>query len=174
MKTCFKCNTVKPLSEFYKHSRMADGHLNKCQECTKKDSDENFKRKMLDPYWQIKERERQRKKEANRRDLGITLKYKRKQLSPEIRKQKYGEYENAIRDGKIKQEPCAVCGSAKSQGHHEDYSKPLDVIWLCSRHHADRHIHLRNAKTLEQEPMPIQYFIKSLQATLYTPSSPIA
>jgi hypothetical protein len=121
---------------------------------------------MLDPNWQIKERERQRNKEANRRDLGLVKKYKRKTIPIKERKEKYGEYMNAIQSGVLTPQPCEVCGKEKSQGHHEDYSKPLDVIWLCIRHHHDRHIHLRNAKTLNQEPMPINYFIKSLQVTL--------
>lgn len=165
MKKCFKCNQIKGLSDFYPHKRMADGHLNKCKECAKKDSDENFKRKMLDPNWQIKERERQRKKEANRRELGLAKPYKRSQISPQERKEKYGEYVSAMQRGKLIPQPCEVCGKEKSQGHHEDYSKPLDVVWLCVRHHQDRHIHLRNAKTLGQEPMLINYFIKSLQVT---------
>ena len=51
------------------------------------------------------------------------------------------ELGNATRQGKItKSGKCSVCGSAEEiQGHHEDYSKPLDVVWLCRDCHAKAH-----------------------------------
>lgn len=52
---------------------------------------------------------------------------------------------NAIRDGKITRQPCAICGSVPAQAHHEDYTQPLTVEWLCRTHHrekdADKHQH---------------------------------
>lgn len=44
-----------------------------------------------------------------------------------------------IKRGFIKRQPCAVCGSEKSQMHHEDYNKPTDVVWLCRAHHLEVH-----------------------------------
>lgn len=41
--------------------------------------------------------------------------------------------------GKIKRLPCLVCGSENSEAHHEDYDKPLDVIWYCRKHHLEHH-----------------------------------
>lgn len=47
---------------------------------------------------------------------------------------------NALRSGKLVRKPCKVCGERKSQGHHCDYDKPLDVMWLCQKHHSEWHI----------------------------------
>lgn len=49
--------------------------------------------------------------------------------------------QRAVKDGYIKKKPCQLCGLLNSQGHHEDYSKPLEVIWLCPVHHRELHKH---------------------------------
>lgn len=51
----------------------------------------------------------------------------------------------AVARGDLKRKPCKECGSMPVEAHHEDYSKPLDVRWLCPKHHrlADLEIGLR-------------------------------
>ena len=41
--------------------------------------------------------------------------------------------------GTIKKEKCEVCKSEKVEAHHKDYNKPLEVIWLCHKHHREHH-----------------------------------
>ncbi len=41
--------------------------------------------------------------------------------------------------GTMTRQPCEKCGDPKSQAHHEDYSRPLDVKWLCAKHHKELH-----------------------------------
>ena len=44
-----------------------------------------------------------------------------------------------LRRGKIQRQPCRDCGDKKSEMHHADYSKPLDVTWLCRTCHLKWH-----------------------------------
>ncbi len=55
-----------------------------------------------------------------------------------------------IEKGEIIRLACEICGNPKSQAHHEDYSKPLEVKWLCAKHHMGRHKELRDL--LKQPP----------------------
>jgi hypothetical protein len=49
----------------------------------------------------------------------------------------------ALTAGRLKRELCVKCGD-KAQAHHEDYSRPLDVVWLCARHHRELHRNQRD------------------------------
>ena len=45
-------------------------------------------------------------------------------------------FNNAVRRGLLTCQPCKFCGRTENvHGHHDDYSKPLDVLWLCKNHH---------------------------------------
>jgi len=130
MKKCFKCDKEKDLSEFYKHTQMADGHLNKCKDCTKADvmkhRDENIER--------IREYDRKR---GNRQNKEYVAEYRAKYPN------KYKAHtlvNNAIRGEKLFNEGCESCGSdGKTHAHHDDYSKPLNVRWLCVPCHSQWH-----------------------------------
>jgi hypothetical protein len=52
---------------------------------------------------------------------------------------------NGLRRGLLAKQPCSVCGVAEAEAHHADYAKPLDVVWLCPKHHKAHHRALRGA-----------------------------
>lgn len=50
-----------------------------------------------------------------------------------------------IREGELVRQPCEVCGIDKTiEAHHDDYYRPLEVRWLCRKHHIEHHINERN------------------------------
>ena len=147
-KVCFKCGETKKLTEFYKHPRMADGHVNKCKECNKKDVSENYRvnidhfKKYERSRANLPHRVKARKEYAQTETgkiKGNRAKAQWSLLNPEKRKVT-NMVGNAVRGKKIKKQPCEVCGSTtRTHGHHEDYTKPFDVIWLCPKHHSQWH-----------------------------------
>ena len=52
-----------------------------------------------------------------------------------------------IRRGKVKKGKCEVCGSDVVEAHHDDYNKPLQVRWFCTKHHRQYHKHKKAAET---------------------------
>ena len=134
MKRCFKCKENKELHEFYKHPEMADGHLGKCKECTKVDTSENY----ADKREQYSKYERQREQTEKRKIWKAEYQKIYRKRYPEKAKCSRKTWYN-IRAGNLIKKPCEVCGEVKVQAHHEDYSKPLKVIWLCFKHHRELH-----------------------------------
>ena len=130
MKECFKCGEEKPLSEFYKHKQMGDGHLNKCKLCTKKDVKEH-REKNID---RIREYDRNR---GNRFPPGYLEQY-RERYPQKVKAMSLVNYH--IKRGNLVKKPCEVCGSSKHlHAHHDDYAEPLNVRFLCAAHHHQWH-----------------------------------
>lgn len=154
-KQCFKCGAIKPISEFYKHKQMSDGHLNKCKECTKKDVGEH-RAYNID---KIREYDRNRPNKServvkNRERINSDPEKKKNynQLRIEwnkrnnIKRNAHSKLARAVLNGTVKREYfCSKCGSDNQvEAHHEDYKKPLEVVWLCSKCHHERHVEIRN------------------------------
>lgn len=137
-KECFKCKTVKQLTEFYKHSAMADGHLNKCKDCTKQDVSEHREKNLE----RIRAYDRDRGKQPKRIKLSSEL--TRFWRAEDTRRQRaHNMVARAIRKGELTRMPCIRCNKEKTEAHHDDYDKPLDVMWLCTPCHKQRHKELK-------------------------------
>jgi hypothetical protein len=52
-------------------------------------------------------------------------------------------FNHAIRSGLIKRGNCKVCKESHAEGHHKDYTKPLEVDWFCFKHHREHHATLK-------------------------------
>jgi hypothetical protein len=138
-KRCFKCLCELPLSAFYKHAQMGDGHLNKCKTCTKKDVTEHRQSNLE----RLRQYDRMRSSQPHRVAL-------RKRTAAEWiakhpdRRAAQMKLAHAVRSGAIKRWPCEVCGE-KAEAHHPHYGEPLLVTWLCRPHHAQAHALLKKA-----------------------------
>jgi len=151
MKTCRECCKDKPLSEFYAHKSMLDGHLNKCKECIKarvrQHRVENLdkvkeydKKRALQPH-RVQARKEYAKTEKGKQSHQKSI-MKYRQRYPMVRAA-HVLVGNAIRDGRlIVSDQCSVCGSQDNvHAHHDDYTKPFDVRVLCAKCHTEWHRH---------------------------------
>lgn len=145
-KLCVTCGSSVgplPLSQFYKHKEMSDGHLNKCKSC--------FKAKVrayaaANPE-KIRKLTREKKRRSKykilakrwvRRNITRSREIKNNWASRNREKRKaHGVVRNAIRGGRLRRpKRCDSCQKVrKVHAHHDDYSKPLEVKWLCAECH---------------------------------------
>ena len=144
MKICFRCNAEKDLSDFYKHPQMADGHLNKCKECAK---DDNRKRGSDPEYERRRNKLPHRLRARKLYDQTEDGKAAHKRAIAAYRGRNPNKYKahcvlnNAVRGGKLQRGiSCEICGSGTTlHAHHDDYSKTLEVRWLCATCHRQWH-----------------------------------
>ena len=113
MKKCSLCNEIKDFSFFHKDKNTKTGCSTYCKSC-KKIKDFAFSR-------------------TNYK----ATKDKWRKSFPE-RKNAHAKVYRAMKNGVLVRQPCFICGD-KSEAHHPDYSRPLDVVWLCPPHHRQAH-----------------------------------
>lgn len=138
MKTCRKCGATKPLTEFHTHPETLDGYLNHCAACVRARVRE----------WRARNAERIRAKDVERAKSPERRAHSR-QVTARSRKEHpektaaHNAVMRALASGRLVRQPCEVCDTtARVHAHHDDYSRPLDVAWLCPLHHKARHAQL--------------------------------
>ena len=145
MKICNTCGVKKEDSEYYANTK-------KCKECTKEKTKAN--RLANIEYYRNYDRNRPNKEERAKKvqdyhktEKGKEVRRKATQnyRKDKVRKQAHYDLNNAIKYGRIvKPNNCSNCGvDCNPHGHHDDYSKALDVRWLCTKCHNKFHSHVR-------------------------------
>lgn len=143
---CNKCGQDLPVDDFQPSSLKKNMH--RCRECDRK------RRKQWKTNNPELWRERKRKYEREYRRRHPYEKARLYRLRhPEAYKATQERYRKrfpekacaktlayqAMQKGIITYMPCQLCGSEHSEKHHADYTKPYEVIWLCSVCHAGVH-----------------------------------
>ena len=145
MFTCKRCNTEKPTEDFYASSKS------KCKECVKSEvrlyREQNIDR--IQEYDRLRGDQPHRvkaRKQYIQTDAGKQAKKRATDAYKKRHPMVYASHvitNNAIRDGKLfTTSVCSFCSSTnKIEGHHDDYTKPLEVRWLCEKCHKEWHRH---------------------------------
>ena len=134
---------------------MADGHLNHCKECVK-NRVINHRTRNIEG---IRAYDRERGKTEKRLKLSVYFSKKHRKEKPGYCAA-HSTLERAIKKGIIKKPKlCPECGSnRKIEAHHHDYTKPLEVIWLCCACHRILH----QGKTEKAESLRGKYKVPTI------------
>lgn len=133
MKTCSTCATEKPKSEFQTRIASKDGLTAACKQClSARDAKRYEKEREIRSARQKMYISTPEGKAAHKRAI------KNWQEKNQIRRAAHVILNNALRNKTVIPQQCWECGK-KAEAHHPDYSRPLDVVWLCKKHHREVH-----------------------------------
>jgi len=126
---CTECDKEKPPKDYY------DSYPSKCKECVKASA----RRRRLENIDAVRAYDRRRARLPHRKNRAIEI--TRRARARDVRYAKaHAKVARAIIRGTLKRLPCEMCGRKDHiHAHHDDYDKPLDVMWLCPVCHKVRH-----------------------------------
>lgn len=145
LKVCSQCDTRKPLSSFGRDERSKTGYRAECKACNRARSRERYAANRTARREEKRLYEASHREEAKARVRAWRLKHpERRDGGDKVKRSARVAVRDAVHNGRVtKPESCEDCGGAfpkaKLHGHHEDYSKPLEVEWLCPECHGKRH-----------------------------------
>lgn len=132
MKKCCICKLEKPYTDFYKDRVTRDGYDFICKECNRL----RYRDRRKDGVSYKKKDEKYYKNHRKE----ILLRRKIWYQKNKIKVTAHFKVQRALYKGLLIRKNCEICGSDKDiNAHHEDYSKPLEVKWLCRTHHFRLH-----------------------------------
>ena len=143
LKKCSQCKQEKEPNAFFKDARRASGLHSECKDCTKAAKrrwavrNAPYTREYARKYYDAHAEERKERHRAWLAAQTPMALYKRYFNATKTSARKAVYY--AIKTGKLVRQPCQVCGDPKTEAHHEDYSRKLDVTWVCRKHHGFVH-----------------------------------
>ncbi len=149
-KECSRCKAILPIAAFGKKCDNKSGLMSRCRVCHNESNtawrrNNPIKRRECDARYNRIHRvargeySRQYYQTNRAAKSAHNARYYRAHML-EVKAVAKLNYEKSYR-GRIKEQPCAICSATENvQAHHEDYSKPLDVIWLCTAHHRQLHV----------------------------------
>ncbi len=158
MKICTGCGKEKDESSFSKASKGKNGLSARCKDCRNQYYQDN-KVKILAQCKMYRESHKEEKSlrdrkyfERNREKILVRCrnnKEERRKADKKYRenhsdkRRARGQSRYQIDKGNIVRQPCEKCGQPNAHAHHEDYLKPMDIIWLCQKHHMRHHAHYK-------------------------------
>ena len=140
LKRCIKCLIEKPITDFYQAPSCRDKLHPRCKTCFKQGVQQARLRRGVAAR---RERERQcyyrrtKHYKEKRKQWGLHTGYQYLRDKQKLSAKAAVKY--AVKIGKLTRQPCQVCGDTNVHAHHTDYTRKLDVVWLCPLHHGFQH-----------------------------------
>ena len=154
-KVCIVCKQSLPLESFFKNGKWWHSY---CKKCKYEDTNKRNKIRYQDESARLLRTQKRREWLEKRPEYFTQVERRKRKFDPEKIKldnlkyrtrhpEKFRAHQivyHAKKKGLLFNQKCRDCDSLKTFAHHPDYSKPLEVMWLCHKHHTLEHIKLKS------------------------------